>query len=470
MCAEGPTNMPIAILSLVLFAAAGGELNAAPAGGSTADADIAAPNDPAEAPSSPDPATTSADTGEEAIGVAPGEGPATRQHRSSQPERRGTHELRDPADWPSEPDAPADPLDEARFDAAVVALCDEVAPSDGLDAVARLVREVSAETKSDPFLMAALVYRQSRCRPGLESVGGVGLLQIEPSMFGPRATLPVAREDLARDRLRDPRHNLQVGAALLAMWQATHVAVDAAAGSTPHRTAVAHLVWGDHVWGATAEDRVLVARRRLLQLYTGLEELDAVSYPGLAIVPPLTGGVRLGVSGPGADREGGKREHRGIDIDASVGEPVRAVADGVVQFAGADMPGRLAARDLVPRQLHRWRSRRMGPGGFFVRIVHDDGVRTGYFHLHTYNVVAGQSVKAGEVIGRVGLTGVKTSASHLHFEVHQDGELGDPVRFLQAYVLSPERTISHTLAMAVKRERLARVRARHARRHPHRVT
>jgi murein DD-endopeptidase MepM/ murein hydrolase activator NlpD len=111
----------------------------------------------------------------------------------------------------------------------------------------------------------------------------------------------------------------------------------------------------------------------------------------------------------------------------------------------------------------------MGPGGFFVRIMHDGGVRSGYFHLHTYNVEAGQVVKAGDVIGTVGLTGVKASASHLHFEVHQDGELGDPVRFLSAFVISPERTISHNLAMAEKRERLARAR-RAARRRQHRTS
>ena len=446
--------MTVALLPLLLFAATGVEVTA-PDAGSPEDAG-AATTAHAPAPRLP-------------VAAAPGEGPAARQHRSTQPDRRGTHELRDPADWPSEPDPPAGPLDEARFQATVVALCDEVAPREGLDDVARLVRQVAAESKSDPFLLAALVYRQSRCRPGLESSGGVGLLQIEPAMFGPRAALPVARADLARDRLLDPEHNLRVGAALLAMWQATHLDIDAAVGSTPHRTVVSHLVWGDHVWGATAEDRVLVTRRRLLEIYGGgPEERSAISYAGLVIVPPLNGGIRLGTSGPGADREGGKREHRGVDVDASVGEPVRAVADGVVQFAGADMPGSSAARDLAPRQLRRWRYRPMGPGGFFVRIVHDGGVRTGYFHLHTYNVVAGQTVKAGEVIGSVGLTGVKASASHLHFEVHQDGELGDPVRFLEAFVLSPEHTISHVLAMAEKRERLAR--ARRARRHQHRVT
>jgi murein DD-endopeptidase MepM/ murein hydrolase activator NlpD len=69
------------------------------------------------------------------------------------------------------------------------------------------------------------------------------------------------------------------------------------------------------------------------------------------------------------------------------------------------------------------------------------------------------------VIGSVGRTGVKVSGSHLHFEVHQDGELGDPVGFLAAYVLPPDLTITHELAMAEKRLRLARERRhrRHAR-------
>jgi len=444
-------NMMVTLLPILLLAAA-------TSGGEVTDPDLDRTAGDAAVAAEPDPADTAT------MSMPAGEGPASRQHRSTQPEHRETHELRNPADWPSEPSSPVAPLDAERFDAAVVALCSEVAPESGLDAVARVVREVSVATHSDPFLMAALAYRQSRCRPGLETTSAVGLLQIEPEMFGPDAELPMAREDLERERLLDPAHNLRVGAALLAMWQATHVAVDAAVGSTPHRTAAAHLVWGDHVWGATAEDRVLLARRRLLQTYTNATDRSAPSYMGLTIISPLTGGVRLAISGPGADRDGGRREHRGVDVDAAVGEPVRAVADGVVQFAGADMPGSLAARELAPRQLRRWRYRTMGPGGFFVRIMHDGGVRTGYFHLHTYNVEPGQVVKAGDVIGTVGLTGVKASASHLHFEVHEDGELGDPVRFLSAFVISPEHTISHNLAMAEKRERLARARRR-ARRH-----
>ena len=146
-----------------------------------------------------------------------------------------------------------------------------------------------------------------------------------------------------------------------------------------------------------------------------------------------------------------------------MGEPVRAVADGVVQFAGMDLPGQVPARGLLPRQLRRFRARTMGPGGFFVRVLHADGIRSGYFHLTGFRVVAGQTVKAGEIIGTVGRSGIKVSGSHLHFEVHRDGELEDPVRFLAAFVLPPDRTITHELAMAEKHQRLAR--ARRVRRH-----
>jgi peptidase M23-like protein/transglycosylase-like protein with SLT domain len=380
-----------------------------------------------------------------------------RQRHVSGPLKRGIHELEDPSGWPAEPAQPLGPVDAERFDAAVEKLCGEVAPDAGLPAIARVVRDVAAETKSDPFLLAALVYRESRCRPSLAGAAGVGLLQIQPAMFARSAPLPFPREDLDRDRLLDPAHNLRVGVALLGMWEAEHAALDAALGSTPHRSAVAHLYWGDRVWSTTPEDRTYAARRRLLEMY-GDSPLEPRPSPlGLDIVSPLEGAPRLGTSGLGADRDDGKRAHRGEDIDAVIGEPVRAVADGVVQFAGVDLTGDHPALGLLPRQLRRWRNRTIGPGGFFVRVMHANGIRSGYFHLNSFNVEAGQVVRAGEVIGRVGRTGVKVSGSHLHFEVHQDGELKDPVKFLAAFVLSPNLTITHQLAMAEKRERLVRV-------------
>jgi hypothetical protein len=388
-----------------------------------------------------------------------------RERRVSGPLKRGIHELKDPSGWPAEPPSPIGPVDAERFDAAVAKLCGEVAPDAGLGELARVVREVSAETGADPFLMAALGYRESRCRPGLVSSAGIGLLQIQPGMFAAGAELPFGRDELGRERLLDPAHNLRLGAALLAMWERDHAMLDRALGSTPHRTAVAHFFWGDQVWGTTSEDRTLTARRTLLELYANGPIAPRPSPLGLDIVSPLEGTPRLGTSGLGADRDGGERAHRGLDIDATIGEPVRAVADGVVQFAGADMTGDHPALGLFPRQLRRWRNRTLGPGGFFVRIVHEGGVRSGYFHLNSFRVVAGQTVHAGETIGTVGRTGVKVSGSHLHFEVHENGELRDPVSFLTAFVLPPNQTITNELAMAEKRQRLARIsrQRRHAR-------
>jgi hypothetical protein len=381
-----------------------------------------------------------------------------RQRPSAATPKRGIHELKDPGGWPAEPTAAAGPLDAARFDAAVVKMCGEVARDDGLPEVARAVRDVAAQTNSDPFMLAALAYRESRCRPWLVSSSGIGLLQIKASMFAPGARLPFPRADLERDRLLDPAHNLRVGAALLAMWEAEHVAVDRAAGSTPHRTAVAHFFWGDKVWGATPEDRTMTARRRLLEAYANAPVAFRPSSLELPVTSPLEGAPRLGTSGLGVDRDGGERSHRGVDIDATIGEPVRAVADGVVQFAGVDLQGDHPALGLLPRQLRRWRRKAsvMGPGGFFVRVMHEGGVRSGYFHLNSFRVEPGQTVRAGEIIGTVGRTGVKVSGSHLHFEVHKDGELKDPARFLSAWVIPPDGTITFAIAKAEKRQRLAR--------------
>src|SRR6185503_8023972 len=103
----------------------------------------------------------------------------------------------------------------------------------------------AAATKADPFMLAALAYRSSRCRPWLTSSSGVGLLQIKASMFAAGACLPFPRADLERERLLDSAHNLWVGAALLAMWDTEHAAIDRAVGSMPHRTVVAHFFWGD---------------------------------------------------------------------------------------------------------------------------------------------------------------------------------------------------------------------------------
>ena len=72
--------------------------------------------------------------------------------------------------------------------------------------------------------------------------------------------------------------------------------------------------------------------------------------------------------------------------------------------------------------------------GNCVMLEHNSRYKTRYAHLHRIMVHPGQVVQTGEVIGSVGDTGlVRKSgrdASHLHFEVHQDGRRVNPLGFL----------------------------------------
>lgn len=102
--------------------------------------------------------------------------------------------------------------------------------------------------------------------------------------------------------------------------------------------------------------------------------------------------------------------HRGIDIartNKSVVPPIYAAEDGVVVSAGV-----------------------LGGYGNMVKIRHDNGLETLYGHLSSIGVTIGQEVRRGQTIGIMGTTGMSTGI-HLHFEVTQDGNLQNPLRYLQ---------------------------------------
>lgn len=103
----------------------------------------------------------------------------------------------------------------------------------------------------------------------------------------------------------------------------------------------------------------------------------------------------------------GSTDHRGIDIANYHGADIYAAADGVVVFSG-------------------WN----GGYGRSMEIEHGYGIKTVYAHTSENIVVAGQYVRKGQVIGRVGNTGNSTGP-HLHFEVNLNGTDVDPLRFLQ---------------------------------------
>lgn len=106
--------------------------------------------------------------------------------------------------------------------------------------------------------------------------------------------------------------------------------------------------------------------------------------------------------------------HTGIDLIAGQGTPVIATADGVVLDV-----------------------KRSGKGpGNVVEIGHDGGYRTLYAHLQDIVVRKGERVKAGRKIANVGMSG-NSFAPHLHYEVHRDSLVLDPVNFFFAS-FSPE--------------------------------
>ena len=97
------------------------------------------------------------------------------------------------------------------------------------------------------------------------------------------------------------------------------------------------------------------------------------------------------------------RMHAGVDFGAAWGAPIMATAPGVVSYAG----------------LH-------GGHGNFVRLEHGGGLGTGYGHMSRIAVSVGQRVRAGEVIGFVGSSGLSTGP-HLHYEMYRNGQTVDPL-------------------------------------------
>jgi murein DD-endopeptidase MepM/ murein hydrolase activator NlpD len=392
------------------------------------------------------------------------QGPAHRWPAREPPvEPKPAHQLRDPGTWPPEPASP-DIIEEGRFREAFVHMCTPRKDHEETVAALAPVTLKAARAESiDPFLLSAVVFYSSGCQPGFTSKGGVGLLNLSPAMYfregAPQP--PVDRAQFTKKALLDPANSLAVGARLLRMWKEQHVELDALFGGVAHRSEVSHFVWGDDVRGSGSEDLILTARRRMLLAYAGNVDKPRPSLYGISIVSPLEAPPRVATSGPGDDRDGGARQHRGLDITASLGEPVRSVADGVVVFAGANIPGAPRKGPIPPDKIGRYAHRQLGVGGIYLCIEHDSErhIRTCYMHLARYVVADTEHVSAGQLIGYVGRTGVRVSPPHLHFEVRVDERFTNPCRTLGDLVIPPKATMTHLYMLKAKRARRLRAEA-----------
>lgn len=99
------------------------------------------------------------------------------------------------------------------------------------------------------------------------------------------------------------------------------------------------------------------------------------------------------------------RIHKGVDWAAPVGTPISAAFDGEITFQGDG-----------------------GGYGNVVKIAHSGGRETRYAHMSKFAIASGvgTKVKAGDIIGYIGTTGLSTGP-HLHFELYQSGEAIDPL-------------------------------------------
>jgi murein DD-endopeptidase MepM/ murein hydrolase activator NlpD len=102
----------------------------------------------------------------------------------------------------------------------------------------------------------------------------------------------------------------------------------------------------------------------------------------------------------------GTETHKGLDIRAPMGAPVKAMAKGEVEFAGL-----------------------RGGFGNCIMLKHGNGFETLYGHLSRILVNVGQQIEIGQQIGLVGSTG-RSTGPHLHYEIHKNGAKINPESFL----------------------------------------
>ncbi len=147
-------------------------------------------------------------------------------------------------------------------------------------------------------------------------------------------------------------------------------------------------------------------------------QAQALAYPLIGTLGELTSyfGPR-----PASDTNGiGSTNHGGIDLAASTGTPIAALANGLVTIAG-------------------W----YGGYGNAVQIDHGNGMSSLYGHMSSVGVSVGQQVGTGQTIGAVGSTGNSTGP-HLHLSMFQDGVAVDPLPYIQG-----GQMMGNTLASAL---------------------
>lgn len=135
---------------------------------------------------------------------------------------------------------------------------------------------------------------------------------------------------------------------------------------------------------------------------SGMNTSSNVVNIGISLVKPVSGTItsRYGLRS--------RDNHKGLDIGASYGTPIYAAAAGTVTTSEYGYNG--------------------GYGNYII-ISHGNGVQTLYGHCSSLCIEEGTYVAQGELIAKVGSTGISTG-NHLHFEVRVNGVTQDPQNYV----------------------------------------
>ncbi|EGB20014.1 MAG: murein hydrolase activator EnvC family protein [[Clostridium] symbiosum] len=121
---------------------------------------------------------------------------------------------------------------------------------------------------------------------------------------------------------------------------------------------------------------------------------------------PSSSRITSGFGGRESPTEGASSNHQGIDIGAPTGSNIVAAADGTVTISTYSYSA-----------------------GNYIMLNHGGGVSTVYMHCSQLLVSAGDTVKQGQVIAKVGSTGYSTGP-HLHFGVRLNGSYVNPAKYV----------------------------------------
>lgn len=121
---------------------------------------------------------------------------------------------------------------------------------------------------------------------------------------------------------------------------------------------------------------------------------------------PASGPISSGFGYREHPVEGEERFHYGVDIAAEDKSDICCFADGTVKAVGES-----------------------SSYGKYLIVTHEGGYETLYAHCSAVSVTSGTPVRAGDVLGKVGQTGIATGP-HLHFELHKEGVYLNPIYYV----------------------------------------